>query len=128
MSDLENVAVGDMVCMVITHGYRRLIVGLHTGKVEKIKGTQIAALGTRWNKVTGREIGGSSWTPTYLQILTDDLQQEAERGRKTLEVEKTLSRVSAILLKAEGDEAVRWAEVLPQELIEAAKAPGEAWK
>lgn len=118
MTELENIKVGDKVCIIHQGGWDRRIFRLDICEVEKVTKTQITAMGRRWIKQTGREFGFSEWMNIFLQPLTDEILAKYKRDKEIIEAEEHTMDAVEILKKARGQDALKLAP-LAKKIIEA---------
>jgi hypothetical protein len=116
MTKLENMKVGDAVCLVHRIGWKQR-VNLDEGVVEKITATQITAMnGRRFKKDTGKEIGthAARWSiQPRLQPLTDELIAEAALGEEYAAAERICAAWAKTLERARDADALELAKLLP---------------
>jgi hypothetical protein len=117
MNKLDNMKVGDAVCLVRRNGWKQR-VDIYQGAVEKVTATQITAMGgRRFKKDTGREIGNrnSRWsvTPT-LEPLTSELLAEAALGEEYAAAERICAAWAKKLERARDENALALAKILPE--------------
>jgi hypothetical protein len=88
--------------------------------VEKVTKTQFTAGGIRfkpWGGDSGREIGGDRWYSKVCHIATPERIAENDRRIKAQKAEQVLYRLSEMFRAARGDDAIKIAEMLPEEVM-----------
>ena len=117
---LARMKVGDPVCIVGRMGWSQRLYFTARGEIERLTPTQIVALGgRRFSRKTGYEIGASglrgSVSPT-LRPLTSELVSKVDAFSREDQAEKECMKVANLLQSARGQDAVRIAAMLSDEL------------
>ncbi len=117
MGDLDNIKVGDAVCIRVRFGWSSF--RLQKGVVEKVTETQITAFGgQRFAKRSGKQIGyGGTFHVPHLMRLTDKLLAEEDQEKRGYEAEQLCKSASEILSRARGEEAIELAALLTGKLL-----------
>lgn len=107
MGKLDDLKVGDAVCVAESGGWDRRILRLNRGTVEKVTKTQVTALGDRWLKSTGCRVGsGGGWSQEYLQRLTPEIEAEFEIDQLMFQAERDCKKASDLLSRQRGENAI----------------------
>ena len=113
MSSLENVAVGTIVGIWQRRGWSHRL--LKTSPVERVTATRVVAFGgRRFNKKSGCEIGYGS---DHIFAVTDAHREDDRQQRAEIKAESICHRLAGLLAQARGDEATKYAAMLPGELL-----------
>lgn len=95
------------------------IVGWRSLKVERVTKTQIITVGdVRWRREDGHRVGGGAWHGDHIYPWTEELRAEQQHLRRVKSAEKACQSAANRLNRARGDEALRLAALLPDELKE----------
>ncbi|MGL4406367.1 MAG: hypothetical protein ACRCT6_11435 [Notoacmeibacter sp.] len=81
--------------------------------VEKVTATQVTAVARRFVTLSGREVGGSSYSWASIRPATDDLIASEAAKRKRHDAEVALKRIAEHMLGQRGDDAVALMASLP---------------
>ena len=118
MNDLfgPDTKVGDAVCLRFRSGFQHYV--LRHAQITKVTETQVVAFDRRWSRRSGDEIGGSGsrWNRDYLLRATPEILAEAAAVQVVADAERVCYEVGERLLKVRGEDAVRVAALLPDEL------------
>jgi hypothetical protein len=118
MSDLfgPDTKVGDAVCIKCSAGWRHYT--LRHAQITKVTKTQVVAFDRRWSRRSGDEIGGTGgrWHRDYLLRATPEVLAEAAAMQDMIDAERACGSAADVLKRARGQEAVRIAALLPDEL------------
>ena len=118
MSELRDLKLGDEVCLVNYNFWSHKANYAALGVVEKLTNTQVTAFGgRRFFLKDGREFGGFGG-PSAPKLQRNTPEVEAMIGHCTAQsaAENICHRVAKLLEKAKGDDALRLAGLLPDEL------------
>lgn len=113
--------IGDEVCVLRFNRWNIGCVTMHAGVIERLTESHVIALnGRRWLRRNGVEYGagGSKHDRDQLTHLTADVRAQVAHSDVIHRAVLTCRRVAALLEKARGDEAVRLAALLPDEMRE----------
>ena len=112
--ELENIKEGDRVALVSYGGWSNRITAAF-GTVERTTKTQIVAFGRRFMRRNGFEVGASTsfYSGPRLKVDTPEIRAEVETGNKEAIAERKVRRWAEILHRAKGDDAVKYAALLP---------------
>ena len=116
---LEELKVGDEVCVTGSAGWQRYLTAKRKGTVEKVTATQITAFGGwRFSRRNGSEIGSglSYYNRDFIRPYTEEIKTQEAETKKILKAEKIVARAAEILSQARGEKAVQLAALLPDEL------------
>ena len=126
MSDLSELRVGDMVCVVNYGGWGRgKITSAEHGPVQRITKTQICALGSRYRINDGRMVGGGYSSPR-IQLFTDEIKAKIKAAKDEHLAENACYDCGKTLQSLRGEDAMKMMGFLPPVLLEmvAAKKSG----
>ena len=126
MSDLSELKVGDLVCVVNYGGWGGMkITSAKHGAIERITKTQICALGSRYRIKDGRMIGGVYLSPR-IQLFTDEIKAKIKAAKDEHLAENACYDCGKTLQSLRGEDAMKMMGFLPPVLLEmvAAKKSG----
>jgi hypothetical protein len=111
-----NTKVGDAVCIKCSAGWRHYT--LRHAQITKVTKTQVVAFDRRWSRRSGDEIGGGGnrYNRDYLQRTTPEVLAEAAATQAMIDAERACGNAADVLKRARGEDAVRIAALLPDEL------------
>jgi len=118
MTDLKDLKLGDEVCLVHYNMWTHKSTYAARGVVEKITKPQVTAFGgRRFFLNSGREFGGfDGHNGPKLQRNTPKVKAMIAHCAAQSDAEKICHRVSDLLGNAKGDDALRLAGLLSDEL------------
>jgi hypothetical protein len=109
---IENMKVGDKVCVVTRGGFHGRIYRLEVGEIERVTKTQITAFGRRWMIRTGFEVGSvGSWSRPKIIPYTAEIQNEFDNDKKAKNAERKCAMAGSILSSARGDVALKFSDL-----------------
>lgn len=114
MTDLfADIKVGDSVALRTRDG------GWTGMTVTRVTRTQFeTGSGAKWRKSNGWKVGGGVWDFETAYPWTPERRAEAEKARRVASAEHACWDAATKLNRARGDEAIRLAALLPDELKE----------
>lgn len=111
--------LGEDVCIHRT-GWDGLTIDFQVGKIEKITKTQVTAMGRRWMRSTGREVGcNGDYRSPKLERLTDEIAAQVERDKTVLSAKRKIIQLHDATRKVGKADAVKVAALIPDDLMEA---------
>jgi hypothetical protein len=112
-----DITPGDTVALPVHRwatlcGYRSLVV-------DRVTKTQIITDGgKKWRRDSGREVGGGEWHADHILPWTVELRAEADGLRRIHTAYRACAAAATRLNNARGDEAIRLAALLTDEMKE----------
>ena len=117
MTDVfADIKVGDLVCR--RNRYDRSYLFFEVSKVMPSRFQ--TADGATWRKSDGREIGGTG-LKRYVSTVDDEVSAEVRRRQRIDSAKRDLRAAADRLRSADGEEAIRLAALLPDDLKEPPK-------
>ena len=111
--------LGEDVCIHRT-GWDGVTTEFRVGKIEKITKTQITALGRRWMRSTGREVGcNGGYISPRLKRLTEEIAAQAECDEIVLIAKRKIRQLHDATRRVGKADVVKVAALIPDELMEA---------
>jgi hypothetical protein len=119
MSEFDNIKVGDMVCVQINSRSAMIPMWRHM-RVTKVTATQFTVEdGDRYLRRSGVRVGRSSrWGQDGVHLWTPERAAENILARRCASAERACAAAAKMLDRARGEEAIRLAALLPDELKE----------
>lgn len=113
----SDAKVGDAVGILNQIRFRPGRVHLTRGVIERLTATQVVAMGgRRFSRRTGAEIGGGAWGKDWLEPLTQEMVDRHDESEVMNLAEIACSNAAHRLTRARGEDALRFAAMLPDEL------------